>query len=261
MPLNWRDWRDPQRNVIDSGFQRNKSPYANFHKKPRSQPRRMRPLPMPILKPKTTQNTHRTEQTKPSMYELHSNVYSGTHGFRQKCPKCTPGENDPYKNFNVGSTKLRRKQIRCGIIAFNPSCENVICIQNKTMFDKYGVVQWGLPKGHMEEKDRNYSSCASREFKEETGIVHRLEQKHHLFKRVNNTMYYPIIVSDRVRIAPRDTVEIMAAEWKNITHLTTLGIETKEHNQDLKVLLHRYINEMIVMAKKNNEISVNLKQK
>jgi ADP-ribose pyrophosphatase YjhB (NUDIX family) len=242
------DWRNPQRNVISRTFKHNRLPYASFNKKPRSQ---SRSRPRPIQRPTHTLCTS----------ELHSDIYSGTHGFRQKCSKCTPERDDPYKNFNVGSTKLRRTQTRCGIIAFNPSCEKVICIQNKTMFDKYGVVQWGLPKGHMEEKDRNYSSCASREFKEETGIIHRLDQRCHLFKRVNNTMYYPIIVSDRVRIAPRDTVEIMAAEWKIISQLTTLGIETKEHNQDLKVLLHRYINEIIIMAKKNNEISVNLKKK
>lgn len=236
MYLNWRR-RTPQRHETRSRFLRNKSSYASFHTKPI------------------------TRHNDSSFYQLQSGVYSGTHGFRQKKSIHKPKEDDPYKNFNVRSTKLRRTQTRCGIIAFNPSCEKVICIQNKAVFDRYGIIQWGLPKGHMDEKDRNYSSCASREFKEETGITHRLEQKHHLFKRVNNTMYFPIIVSDHVRIAPIDTVEIMAAEWKNITQITTLGIETNEHNQDLKVLLHRYINEMIIMAKKNNDISISLKNK
>ena len=253
------NWRNPQRNVISRAFQHNKSPYSNFHKKTRLQ------------RPQTSKRSQRlqirrTASSKTTQHigqscELHSDVYSGTHGFRQKCSKCKSDKNDPYKNFNVGSTKLNRKQTRCGIIAFNPSCNKIICVQNKRMFDKFGLVQWGLPKGHMEQKDRNYSSCASREFKEETGIIQRLEQRKHLFKRVNNTMYYPIIVSDHVRISPKDTVEVMAAEWKKIDELATLGIETKEHNQDLKVLLHRYINEMIIMAKKNNQISLDLKNK
>jgi ADP-ribose pyrophosphatase YjhB (NUDIX family) len=170
-------------------------------------------------------------------------------------------ETDVYKNFNVGNTKLRRSQTRCGIIAFNPECDKIICVQNKTMLDKFGQEQWGLPKGHMEQKDHNYSSCASREFKEETGIVYRLEQKKHLFKRVNNTMYYPVIIHNSVHIQPYDTKEIMAAEWKDISELKSLGIETNKQNQDLKVLLHRYINEMIVMAKKNNNITTMLKKK
>lgn len=269
------NWRNPQRNIIVSSFKHNISPFVNFHKRVYENFKTHKSYFMRHNSKTKSENTKSENNSKNNNSKnnskiksktnctLYSDVYKGTYGFRQKKrnTKKQINETDVYKNFNVGNTKLRRSQTRCGIIAFNPECDKIICVQNKTMLDKFGQEQWGLPKGHMEQKDHNYSSCASREFKEETGIVYRLEQKKHLFKRVNNTMYYPVIIHNSVHIQPYDTKEIMAAEWKDISELKSLGIETNKQNQDLKVLLHRYINEMIVMAKKNNNITTMLKKK
>ena len=105
---------------------------------------------------------------------LRKGVYGGNYGFIQKTRSLAKDEQ--YKNFNVKSTKMTMGQTRCGVIAFNRDLTMIICICNKCIYDKYGIKQWGLPKGHMEKDDRVYSNCASREFFEETGVRYNIIQ-------------------------------------------------------------------------------------
>jgi ADP-ribose pyrophosphatase YjhB (NUDIX family) len=179
-------------------------------------------------------------------------VYSGTHGFVQK-KTLTLSKNDQYKHFNVKSTKMTLKQTRCGVIAFNEHMTKVLCVCNRTLYDKYGLEQWGLPKGHMEETDKVYSNCASREFFEETGVRYNIHQKEFVFKRINNTIYYPIIINETDDVKQVDDKEILKVEWKKLDDLMKEGVQTKHFNQDLKVFLHRYFHDVKKLAQRNNE--------
>ena len=145
------------------------------------------------------------------------------------------------------------KETRCGVIAFNEDMTKVLCVCNKPVYEKYGFEQWGLPKGHMEEKDRVYSICASRELFEETGVRYNIIQKSYVFKRVNNTIYYPIIIKETSNLKPVDNTEILKVEWKEIEELMNENVTTRYQNQDLKVFLHRYFFDTLNLAKKNNE--------
>ena len=180
-----------------------------------------------------------------------SGVFKGTYGFIQKNKLLKKDEK--YKHFNINSTKLRLKDVRCGVIAFNPECTKVLCICNKGMYDKFGIEQWGLPKGHMEERDRVYSNCASRELYEETGVRYNILQDKFVFKRINNTIYYPIIIKEKKNLKQIDKNEILKVEWKNINDLSKEDPTTRYQNQDMKVFLHRYFHDTKKLAKKNNE--------
>ena len=180
-----------------------------------------------------------------------SGVFRGTHGFIQKKKSCK--KDRIYKNFNIKSTKLSFKDIRCGVIAFNPDCTKVLCICNKYMYDKFGIEQWGLPKGHMEQHDKVYSNCASRELYEETGVKYNILQDKFVYKRINNTIYYPIIIKEKKNLKQIDSNEILKVEWKNIEILMKEDVTTKLHNQDMKVFLFRYFHDTKKLAKINNE--------
>ena len=184
-------------------------------------------------------------------------VYSGTYGFIQKnnSNKSTSND-DKFKHFNIKSQKLSLKDTRCGVIAFNEDMTKVLCVCNKSMYEKYGFEQWGLPKGHMEEKDRVYSNCASRELFEETGIRYNIIQKSYVFKRINNTIYYPIVIKETPNLKQVDNTEILKVEWKEIEELMNEDVTTRYQNQDLKVFLHRYFFDTLHLAKKNNEVTI-----
>jgi len=183
---------------------------------------------------------------------LRKGVYGGSYGFIQKT-RCL-AKDEQYKNFNVKSTKMTMGQTRCGVIAFNHDLTKIVCICNKCIYDQYGIKQWGLPKGHMEKDDRVYSNCASREFFEETGVRYNIIQNKCVYKRVNNTIYYPIVIDESKNLRQLDKTEVLEVEWKNIRELLKEGVCTKYHNQDLKVFLHRYLHETKKLAQKNNEV-------
>lgn len=60
-------------------------------------------------------------------------------------------------------------QIRCGIILVNTQNGHILTVREKARDDFIGD-KIGLPKGVMEDKDRDFFECASREFREEIGI-------------------------------------------------------------------------------------------
>ena len=186
---------------------------------------------------------------------INTGVYGGTYGFVQKNSKLVR-KDDTYKHFNIRSTKLSRKQTRCGVIAFNERMTKVLCICNKCIHDKYGYEQWGLPKGHMEETDKVYSKCASRELFEETGVRYNILQNKFVFKRINNTIYYPIIIKETSKLEQLDKKEILKVEWKSLEELKKEDVTTKYQNQDLKVFLHRYFHDTLKLAKNNNKQSI-----
>ena len=223
-------WRNKNRGVIESSHKHNLYKHFGSYKK--------------------------TDRRNTILWKNSKNkgVYSGTYGFSQK-NKVTPSKNEIYKNFNVNNTKLSIKDTRCGVIAFNENMTKILCVCNKHIYDKYKFEQWGFPKGHMEEKDRVYSNCASRELFEETGVRYNILQTKFVFKRINNTIYYPIILKEMKtsKLKQIDNKEILKVEWKKTNELIKKDITTKFHNQDLKVFLHRYFYDTQKIAQKNNE--------
>ena len=113
--------------------------------------------------------------------------------------------------------------------------------------------KWGLPKGHMEEGDKVYSNCASRELFEETGVRYNINQIKFVFKRVNKTIYYPIILKERSNLKQLDKEEILKVEWKNVDELIKETPMTRYHNRDLKVFLHRYFYDVKKLAQRNHK--------
>ena len=108
----------------------------------------------------------------------------------------------------------------------------------------------------MEEKDKVYSNCASRELFEETGVRYNINQSKFVFKRINNTIYYPIILKERNNLKPLDKKEILKVEWKNVDDLIKENPMTQKHNRDMKVFLRRYFYDTQKLARKNNEESI-----
>ena len=223
-------WRNKNRGVIESSHKHNLYKHFGSYKK--------------------------TDRRNTILWKNSKNkgVYSGKYGFSQK-NKVTPSKNEIYKNFNVNNTKLSIKDTRCGVIAFNENMTKILCVCNKHIYDKYNFEQWGFPKGHMEETDRVYSNCASRELFEETGVRYNILQTKFVFKRINNTIYYPIILKEMKtsKLKQIDNKEILKVEWKKTNELMKKDITTKFHNQDLKVFLHRYFYDTQKIAQKNNE--------
>ena len=184
-----------------------------------------------------------------------SGVFKGTHGFVQRNKLLE--KDSIYRNFNIKHSKLKPKDIRCGVIAFNPGLTKVLCVCNRCMYTKFGIEQWGLPKGHMEKLDRVYSKCASRELYEETGVKYNILQDKFVFKRINNTIYYPIIIKEDQKLNQIDKNEILKVEWKHIDELMKEDVTTRYQNQDMKVFLHRYFHDTKKLANKNNEEHLN----
>jgi len=225
-------WRNKDRRVIEPSHKHNS--YKNFGSYKRGDLRNPNAL---------------TREKK-----INVGVYGGTYGFSQKYCK-TMSKNDTYKHFNVKSTKMTLKETRCGVIAFNEDMTKVLCICNKFIYDKCGFELWGLPKGHLEEKDKVYSNCASRELFEETGVRYNINQTKCVFKRINNTIYYPIILKERSNLKPFDKKEILKVEWKLVDDLIKENPMTRYHNRDMKVFLHRYFHDVKKLAQTNHKVA------
>ena len=187
-------------------------------------------------------------------HKKQSGIYSGSYGFSDCISKKSP-KNDIYKHFNVKSSNMSLKQTRCGVIAFNEDMTKVLCVCNRIIYDKWGFELWGLPKGHMEEKDKVYSNCASRELFEETGVRYNINQTKFVYKRINRTIYYPIVLKEKRNLKQIDKKEILKVEWKNVDELLKTDQNTRFHNRDLKVFLHRYFHDVKKLAKINDEAS------
>ena len=224
-------WRQKDRNVIENSHKHNS--YKNFGSYKRSN------LRNPNVSTAWDKN-------------INKGVYGGTYGFSQQNRK-NVSKNDAYRHFNVKSTKMTLKETRCGVIAFNEDMTKVLCVCNKIIYDKLGFELWGLPKGHMEEGDKVYSNCASRELFEETGVRYNINQIKFVFKRVNKTIYYPIILKERSNLKQLDKEEILKVEWKNVDELIKENPMTRHHNRDLKVFLHRYFYDVKKLAQRNHK--------
>ena len=149
-----------------------------------------------------------------------------------------------YKNFNKNKNAIKRKNIKCGTIILNNNCTKFILVLNKFLYDEQNIEKWGLPKGHIINKE-TYADCAMRETFEETGIHVYIKNSQPKIL-VNTTYYYPIIVDENKtkHIKPLDTNEIKSAKWFNIKDIATL-----DKNRDLKIILSKFKNRIKNLAK------------
>lgn len=100
----------------------------------------------------------------------------------------------------------------CGVILFDKKLEKVLIIFQKES------LKWGLPKGHLEEKEKinnKYYDCAKRELLEETGIM----ISNHKHKKlgtfvIRDKLFYVLQLVKEISIyQPIDTTEIGAIRW------------------------------------------------
>ena len=139
-----------------------------------------------------------------------------------------------YKfKYKRKSKNAIKSPIKCGVIVFNEELSEIILILNKYSF-MLGENKWGIPKGHREGNE-TYATCARRELLEETGLQINVQDS--MFKvRINNSYYFPIILSnrDKYTLKPIDQNEIHEAKWFKITDIESLNL-----NRETKIFMKR----------------------
>jgi 8-oxo-dGTP pyrophosphatase MutT (NUDIX family) len=81
--------------------------------------------------------------------------------------------------------------------------------------------KWSFPKGHSYEGE-NPLTCARREIAEETGQDKLPDPVEYI--RIGYGNYYVFVCHTMFTPAPRDTGEIMAAEWLTLTEMAHLSL-------------------------------------
>lgn len=94
----------------------------------------------------------------------------------------------------------------------------------------------GLPKGHRNKNEDLYI-CASRELKEETGIMIRIHPKDPCVI-VSDTAYFILKVFKNIHTNPQDNKEIHSCSWELITKLLNSTC-----NRGLRILMNKYRND------------------
>lgn len=134
----------------------------------------------------------------------------------------------------------------CGIILLDKTFENVLIIFQKES------LKWGLPKGHLELKEKTnnlYYQCAKRELLEETGIM----INNHKHKKINtfvirDKLFYVLqLLKDISLYKPLDTKEIGDIRWLPIKDLFNF-LETKNCNITLREL-YRYLSSKVHLTR------------
>jgi len=135
-----------------------------------------------------------------------------------------------YRSFNTKKTNI----LRCGTVIFNKTLDKIVIILNRYSY-QMGENKWGLPKGHL-NKNEDFSVCAQRETKEETGLNISIERDSILIK-ISKTAYYPIILDESECVFNiSDTYEIYKVEWMDIEKLKQMPKTNKNH--ELKRILN-----------------------
>lgn len=139
-------------------------------------------------------------------------------------------QNFNWKNRQYKNSK--KNTIKCGVIVFNETLDEIVLIQNNYSLMK-GEDKWGLPKGHR-ELGETYATCARRELLEETGIDEYIRDD--MFKiRINNSYYFPIILNkNKVKLDPIDKNEIAQAMWIKVEKLEKMNV-----NRETKIFIKR----------------------
>lgn len=131
-----------------------------------------------------------------------------------------------------------KNNLECGSIVLNKNMDKLIVV-----FQKLSN-KWGLPKGHMNQKeitDNDKMSCAIRETWEETGLslVKNLNCKIIGKFNMNNKLFFIFhLLIDKFSLKPIDTCEISSVKWININEIKNF-IEFNNSNRSLRELNKR----------------------
>ena len=68
--------------------------------------------------------------------------------------------------------------------------------ESEVLFVEHPERGWEIPGGHLESGE-SPEEALLRELFEETGVRYNIVQNKFVFKRINNTIYYPIIIKDQ----------------------------------------------------------------
>jgi 8-oxo-dGTP pyrophosphatase MutT (NUDIX family) len=120
--------------------------------------------------------------------------------------------------------------IRAGVILTNSDSSKILVVVNN---DNVKETKFGLPKGHLEPGETIYQ-CATRELKEETGILARVSPKDPKVKLCNGT-YYLLKANGQPMPIPQDGGEILYSRW-----VTWDEICTTDCNRGLRAIRERY---------------------
>ena len=98
--------------------------------------------------------------------------------------------------------------IRAGVVLTNSDSTKILVVVNN---DNASETKFGLPKGHLEPGETIYQ-CATRELREETGILARVSPKDPKLKLCNGT-YYLLKATGQPMPTPQDGGEILYSRW------------------------------------------------
>ena len=179
--------------------------------------------------------------------------YGNDWGFKYSDKYFSKKRTDAFRNFNKNKKNIKQNNIHCGAVILNSDCTKILLIKNKYLSNKFNIVKWGPPKGHLEKKDRNYLSCAVRETYEETGIQLKYPMEKPSLIRINLTYYFPLIIDDTyyIKFEPIDKKEIEEVKWISFDDLNNM--DYNDMNRDLKVILERFKSRIIHMCKSQNK--------
>jgi 8-oxo-dGTP pyrophosphatase MutT (NUDIX family) len=132
-------------------------------------------------------------------------------------------------------TKTKSLPSKAGVILLNESATQMLVVMNHEAVEA-GDNKLGLPKGHRNPNEQLYA-CASRELKEETGIMIRIHPKDPCVV-VSDTAYFILKVFKHIDTNPQDSKEIHSSTWEPIVKL--LNATT---NRGLRMILQKYKND------------------
>jgi len=120
--------------------------------------------------------------------------------------------------------------IRAGVILTNSDSSKILVVVNN---DNSSETKYGLPKGHIEAGESVYQ-CATRELREETGILARVSPKDPKIK-LCNTVYYLLKSTGQPMPLPQDGGEILYSRWVKWDEICTTDC-----NRGLRAIRERY---------------------
>jgi hypothetical protein len=129
----------------------------------------------------------------------------------------------------------KRIPSKAGVILLNESSTQMLVVMNHSAVEA-GDNKLGLPKGHRNKNEDLYI-CASRELKEETGIMIRIHPKDPCVI-VSDTAYFILKVFKNIHTNPQDNKEIHSCSWELITTLLNSTC-----NRGLRILMNKYRND------------------
>jgi 8-oxo-dGTP pyrophosphatase MutT (NUDIX family) len=149
---------------------------------------------------------------------------------------------------NGGYNKIKQNNntniIRAGVILTNADSSKILVVVNNERDNHrkgynrgngqlINEIKYGLPKGHIEPGESIYQ-CATRELREETGILARVSPKDPNIK-IYNTVYYLLKSTDQPMPIPQDGGEILYSRWVKWDEICTTDC-----NRGLRAIRDKY---------------------